>query len=321
MRNPKITVFYDERMSPADLQGHNWCMSPKKPRLLMAYLRRMKLDQHFMREHQVKPFSNEEFYIAHTRNYVDGFFAGNKKYTRNNNLHWSPAFAESLRYTNAGLYEGIRYAVKYPDRVTLVPVCGFHHAQPMQGLGYCTFSGQVIAAVKLYRESGLRGAFVDLDGHFGNSIEDSRVYVNDLNRALDREYGNINPQGKHRFWINDFRRQLGLLRDAILSKQVDYVVFCHGADSHEDDDTKGQCTTEEWMECARIFYEFMAQIDRKRGRATPLVLCLFGGYRKDDYDSVLSLHTADLATCLDTLCGQQIGFQPKLKKRRERRWQ
>lgn len=314
MRFSKLRSFYHEQMSPANLRGHNRCMSPRKPRLLWAYLRRMQLDQYFLRHQEFQPFSRDTFYLAHTRSYVDGFFAGEKKHTRGNNLQWSPDFAESVRYTNAALYEAIKWAVANPREITFAPVCGFHHAQPAQGLGYCTFSGQVIAAVKLYRQFGLRGAFIDLDGHFGNSIDDSRSFVANLNRAIHREYGNINPQGKHSQWVNDFRRQLGLLRDAVECNEVDYIVFCHGADSHEHDDTRGQCTTEEWMECAQIFYNFIARIDRKRAKPMPLTLCLFGGYRKDDYDSVLSLHTADLVCCLNTLCEQKIVFEPKVKK-------
>jgi len=34
----------------------------------------------------------------------------------------------------------------------------------------------------------------------------------------------------------------------------------------------------------------------------------FGGYRKNDFDAVLSLHTADLVQCLHTLCGQDVKY-------------
>ncbi|MFN8714615.1 MAG: hypothetical protein ACK5Z2_17330 [Bacteroidota bacterium] len=319
MRYSKICSFYHEQLSPAQLRGHNASLTPRKPKMLMAYLRRMQLDRHFELKQNFKPFTREAFYIAHTRSYVDGFFSGEKKHTRGSNLQWSPDFLKSVQYTNAALYEAVKWAVQHPQQITFAPVGGFHHAQPAQGLGYCTFSGQVITAVKLFRESGLRGAFVDLDGHFGNSIEDSRSFVPDLNRAIHPEFGNINPQGKHSQWINDFRRQLGLLRDAIQHNEVDYIVFCHGADSHEHDDTRGQCTTAEWLECAQIFYDFIARIDRKRNTPMPLALCLFGGYRKDDFDSVLSLHTADLVCCLNTLCGQEIVFEAKVKKQEFRR--
>ena len=82
-----------------------------------------------------------------------------------------------MRYTNASLYHAIEHAVAHPEQVALSSTSGFHHARPTGGGGFCTFSGQVIAAVKIYREHRLVGAHVDLDGHFGNSIEDSQTSV------------------------------------------------------------------------------------------------------------------------------------------------
>ncbi|MEZ6120508.1 MAG: hypothetical protein R3C28_28575 [Pirellulaceae bacterium] len=39
-----------------------------------------------------------------------------------------------------------------------------------------------------------------------------------------------------------------------MNDEIHYVVFCHGADSHQDDDLGGQCTTGEWLECSVMFY-------------------------------------------------------------------
>jgi hypothetical protein len=38
----------------------------------------------------------------------------------------------------------------------------------------------------------------------------------------------------------------------LLRIEVDYVVFAHGADSYEDDDLAGQCTTAAWLEASRF---------------------------------------------------------------------
>ncbi|MDJ1482981.1 hypothetical protein QNI16_20935 [Cytophagaceae bacterium YF14B1] len=316
MRKAQLYTFYTPHMV-LDKNGKNVSRSPQKPKLLLNFLERHKLSSYINLQNNFPPFAQEDFYLAHTEHYVDSFFAGKKPLAISNNLDWSPQFAESIRYTNASLYYAIKHAVTHPDEICFSPVSGFHHAIPPAGVGYCTFSGQVIASVRLFRELGLRGAYIDLDGHFGNSIEDSRSFVSDLSLAVPRGIGNINPGDNHQKYMSNLRRELGLLRDAILEKRIDYVVFCHGADSHEDDDTRGQCTTEEWLECSSLFYEFVQKIDQKRQKPLPLVLCLFGGYRKDDYNSVLSLHTSDLVTCLNTLCGQQILFEPVVKPRKK----
>jgi hypothetical protein len=103
------------------------------------------------------------------------------------------------------------------------------------------------------------------------------------------------------------------LKEKILDGIVHYVVFCHGADSHEADDLPGQCTTEEWLECSKLFYDWVKELDEIRGKPLPLALSLFGGYRSDDYGSVLSLHVADLVTCLNVLCGRELTYVPRIK--------
>jgi acetoin utilization deacetylase AcuC-like enzyme len=108
---------------------------------------------------------------------------------------------------------------------------------------------------------------------------------------------------------------LEILRNEIIEGRVHYVVFCHGADSHEWDELASQLSTDEWIECSRIVYSFIKETEIKIQGQIPLVLSLFGGYRRDDYDSVLSLHTSDLVTCLNLLCGHKINFVPRVTPR------
>ncbi len=106
--------------------------------------------------------------LAQIPEYVDAFFAGRRALSESNELTGSEQFADRVRYTNASLYHAIEHAVAHPEQVTFSPTSGFHRARPTGGGGFCTFSGQVIAAVKLFRERRLVGAHIDLDGHFGN---------------------------------------------------------------------------------------------------------------------------------------------------------
>ncbi len=98
-----------------------------------------------------------------------------------------------------------------------------------------------------------------------------------------------------------------------MENKIHYLVFCHGADSHEWDDLGYQLTTREWLECSEMFYRFVLDLQRKTKWQLPVSISLFGGYRKDDYDSVLSLHTADLVQCLNILCDQNIQYMPEVK--------
>ena len=300
-RDPVIHVFYRPEQVLAVDSPENFSKSPQKPRLLLEFLSRLGLDRHFVRHVDWPPFQREDFLLAHTAEYVDAFFAGRRPLCESNELTWSQQFADSVRYTNASLYHAIEHAVAHPEQVTFSPTSGFHHARPTGGGGFCTFSGQVIAAVKIFREHRLVGAHIDLDGHFGNSIEDSRTFVADLNQAIPPGC-NINPTGAHAGYLDSLKKHLADLEGRLARGEVHYVVFAHGADSHEDDDLGGQSTTAEWLEASSLVYGMLDRVSQQLGRLVPLTLALFGGYRGDNYEAVLRLHTADLIRCLQVVC-------------------
>lgn len=274
----------------------------------------MGIDNHFDFEPNFTPFNKKDFEVAHTKQYIDAVFSGEGQLAETNAIPWSENLAESVTYTNASLYNAIKYANHNPKIITFSPTSGFHHAQPTNGSGFCTFSGQVIASAKLWREEGLRGAYLDLDGHFGNSIEDSRTYVKDLNEAIPVGF-NINPSGTDRRYLESLAYSLNKLEDAIEERYIDYIVWCHGADSHSDDDLGSQCSTVYWKACSRYFYTWLARLEERLGRSIPVTLALFGGYRKDDYQSVINLHLMDLGLCLDILTGSDLDLELEVKPR------
>lgn len=310
MRKNKIKVHYSPKQVLAKDSGGNFSKSPLKPKRLLKNFETEGLLPHFEIVEDFTPYTNKDFKIAHTKGYVNSFFSGQSGCT-SNGLDWSVQFAESVRYTNASLYAAIRGSIVEPDQVHFSPTSGFHHARPSGGSGFCTFSGQVIASIKILEEFGLSGAYLDLDGHFGNSIEDSREFVKDLNKAVPTEF-NINPTGRGKAYVNNLKWNLENLELAILSGKIGYVVWCHGADSHEWDDLGFQCSTDQWLECSTIFWNWVKSMDEKLGRPLPVSCALFGGYRKDDYQSVLSLHTADFVECMNNLLGLGVKYTIKV---------
>lgn len=260
------------------------------------------------------PLDREDFYIAHTREMVDNFFDKGKT-SRILNIKWSPEYAESVRYENASLYHAIRHAILHPEEVCFSPSSAFHHANPTRGALFCAFSGQVIASMKVYNEFGVCGAYIDLDGHYGNSIDNSRDFVPNIDKAISPVCGNINIMASHQKYLDELKANLEVLQNEIVEDRVQYIVFCHGADSHEWDELASQLSTEEWVECSRIVYTFVRDLEISIGKQIPLILTLFGGYRRDDYNSVLSLHTTDLVICLNTLSGHEIKNITKVKPR------
>ena len=93
---------------------------------------------------------------------------------------------------------------------------------------------------------------------------------------------------------------------------VNTIAFAHGGCSHEDDDLGNQCSTLEWLEASRLVYSAIHRWSVALGAPVPVALALFGGYRRDNPDFVLRLHTADLAIALDTLAGTRFAFDPEV---------
>lgn len=267
------------------------------------------------------PFRREDFLVAHTPEYIDAVLTGNDTNLRStNSVPWSLELAETVKYTNASLYNAIKYSIENTLTPCLAPVSGFHHARPDGGSGFCTFSGQVIASVKLYREKGVRGCYFDLDGHHGNSIEDSREFCPDLNEAVPDGF-NINPRGHNKSYLDNLLIAFEKVESAILKGHINYMVWCHGADSHKDDDLGGQVNTEYWIRCSKEFYKWVNSVDEKlasKGKGPlPVAMALFGGYRRDSYESVLSLHTKDIVTCLNILCRQNIDYKESVVSKKQ----
>jgi hypothetical protein len=54
-------------------------------------------------------------------------------------------------------------------------------------------------------------------------------------------------------------------------------------------------------------------MDTRLGRNLPVSCALFGGYRDDDFDSVLSLHTGDLMSCMKYCLEVDVNYQVVVK--------
>jgi hypothetical protein len=163
----------------------------------------------------------------------------------------------------------------------------------------------VISSIKLYEEFGVSGAYFDLDGHFGNSIEDTREFNPLLNFAIPKGC-NVNPSGKNKTYLKSFETSLERVGQLIKENKIHYVVFAHGADSHEDDDIGGGCDTKHWLLCAIRFSEWVNKISHEIGRPLPVTLALFGGYRSDNYNAVLDLHLKSILACSRIICKNGI---------------
>lgn len=308
----KIVAYYTPKQVLQENIQLSTSKSPLKPKLVMSDLMKVA-NKHVRIQPNFKPFTKEDFMIAHTKAWVEEVFHFNQPGVKlASSIPWSQELVTSLGYTTSSLYHAIKHSINNPEDLAFSPTSGFHHAMPNRGTGFCTFAGQVVASVKIYNETGKVGCYLDLDGHFGNSIEDCRGYVKDLDNAVPKGF-NFNPRGNDGEYVQMLSNFLyNTLMPAMADGDIDYVVWCHGADSHVFDDLGGQVDTEHWTLCSKLFWEWVKYMDNVLTDGVPVSFALFGGYRHDDYQSVINLHISDIVTGINTcIKGADVKFKLK----------
>jgi acetoin utilization deacetylase AcuC-like enzyme len=117
--------------------------------------------------------------------------------------------------------------------------------------------------------------------------------------------------------IDSLQNNTDLFLPVYIEDRIHYVVWCHGADSHEHDQLGYQCSTEYWVACATLFWRWVREMDELLDRPLPVACALFGGYRDDDYNSVLSLHTADFVECFKELLSIDVKYNIEVRPRQK----
>lgn len=300
---PENILYYNEKQVPKGntIQNKSYSKSPIKPKLLYNKMNSLGLLKEFTIKNNIELLKEEDYLKAHTKEYYNNFINKTDNY-ESNGLPYSQSLVESVLYSNSILYNAIQDSILANSLITTM-LSGFHHAKPHSGAGFCTFSGQVISSIKIYEKYSLSGCYIDLDGHYGNSIEDTRAFNEKVNLAIP-EYANINIQAiRQSEYILEYKQKLENLKQYFVDGKLHYVVFCHGADSHVDDDLESGClSTEAWISCAEIFANWVNEVNRLINKRLPVITCLFGGYRKDNYDFVLRLHLSSIFKIREILC-------------------
>lgn len=302
----RVVAHYRDDMSPSTVDSYS--KSPTKPRRFMEYQAKTPVGRFVAAFDGFDPVTPAQLCIAHEASYVEAYLEGHPwGLASSSGIRWTREQRRSVLLTNGSLLSATMAALRAPDTIQLSPTSGFHHATPAGGEGFCTFSGQVIAAVEAWRAQGKRCAWVDLDGHYGNSIEDTRKFCPDLEQAIPPGC-NINPGGVHGRYLDELARATAALGTRVLAGDVHYVCVALGADSHEWDQLGGQLTTEEWVAAVDLVFVRVRDWSAHLGRPVPVVLSLFGGYRDDHPESVLGLHTMGVARALAWLSGARELF-------------
>lgn len=305
---PRVTIMFRPEIVAPIHQGYS--RSPCKPALWMQHVRQTPLAEHLDTQADFEPITATALASAHTRDYVSAFLTGKPRaLAESSGNGWSAGYRDSVLAKVGALLAATEHAVTRPERIVVCPTSGDHHARPNAGGGFCPIAGQVIAGLELFRSRGIATAWIDTDEHYGNAIPDAAAVCPEVRRAIPF---NINPTGSGTDYLASLEQGLARVEHAIVTGSVGLVCVGHGADSHEWDELGGSVTTAQWLETAQRTYAMVARASERLQRPVPLVTSFFGGYRNDDYASVLELHVADVAIARDVLAKTRTPFVPRV---------
>ncbi len=209
--------------------------------------------------------AEELLYLFHSRDYIELLKKGEKGEFDVEMLRAglgtqdNPVFKAMYRFAllaSSGTYQGAMMLYRQEARLVFNPFGGFHHAGRNHAEGFCYINDIAVAITDLTRK-GWRVAYVDIDAHHGNGIQDAfyetnRVLKISLHESGETLYpgsgfvGEIGARAGMGYNINvplqaesDDEVYLyafeAIVPPLLETFKPDIVVACIGCDTHKDD--------------------------------------------------------------------------------------
>jgi len=186
VRNRGLSMLINALMYSYDLTRHEYKpahpFKPARARLMYELLNRYGLISEENQRIIAPPLMNEGLlYLFHTREYIELLKKGEKGEFSIEMLHAglgtedNPLFKAMYQYAlaaSSGTYEGAMMLYRGDARFAFNPFGGFHHAGRDHAEGFCYINDIAVAISDLIRK-GLRVAYVDIDAHHGNGVQDA----------------------------------------------------------------------------------------------------------------------------------------------------
>ena len=228
-----------------------------------------------------KPVTVEDFALAHDRMFVEDVLAARRDNGFGNR---STQVASSLPWTTGAMATAARYVLENGG-VACAPCSGFHHAGYDHPVGYCTFNGLMVTALKLHAEGrAARIGILDCDQHFGDGTEEL------IRRHRTSRWLTHVTAGQD--YPRDARKFLAILPKLVKSfKDCDVLLYQAGADPHIDDPLGGYLNDDELEQRDAIVFA------ETRRLGLPVVWNLAGGYQTP-LRKVLDIHDRTMIECV-----------------------
>jgi acetoin utilization deacetylase AcuC-like enzyme len=258
---PKQTVLKNKSFSP----------SAGKPALVMESWAKLGLPIELV---EPTPCTRKDIVLAHKESYVFGVLG---LWLNNGFSNRLKQVADSLPWTTGSFVSAAIHAATTGETVCS-PTSGFHHADYNGGMGFCTFNGLMIAAIKLKEEGHAKKVgILDIDMHYGNGTDQ-------IIEQLGIDYIHHWTFGHDFYPYKTPGRWLVALEGIVEGfKGCDVILYQAGADPHVDDPFGGILTTEEMYQRDLIVFKTAKRL------GIPIAWNLAGGYQENIRD-VLDIH-------------------------------
>ena len=182
LKHPKDSVIvYSGRYADFSY-GEDHPFDPGRARVALNLIRQQGyLAEPWIRVEEPKEITRERLIESHDPAFVDALEEANSgvwqdKFSKFNlGVEDCPVFAGMfdyvMLYTSATL-TGTDYIIRENANVVFNPLGGFHHSSRSHAEGFC-YVNDVIAAIDLFLAQGYRVAYIDIDTHHGNGVQDA----------------------------------------------------------------------------------------------------------------------------------------------------
>lgn len=255
---------------------------------------------------QMDPISDEELSVFHTPMYLSSLYRDKDIIGKIIGLNLpkfltasmlNDTIINSARAMTAGTVHAAQLALKSGWAINIGG--GFHHARSDMGSGFCFFNDYAIATHKL-RETNpdLKIFYVDLDAHIGDGVisfanNTKDFYILDLYNTFTNFDGEdiIKSDSQSRYTLIGLNAYTGdalylkILHDhlpnIIDSISPDIIFYNGGSDILKDDPLGHLSITPDGMKSRDLFV-----FGEAKKRNIPIMMCLSGGYEKENYHHV-----------------------------------
>ena len=298
VKHPKDSVFmYSGRFSDFSY-GPEHPFRPDRARAALQMIQKLGyLDEPWIRVELPQLVAKEQLFESNEPNYIEALSRANEGVWEDEFLQYNlggdecPIFRGMFDYVllyTSSTITGVNILTEENANVVFNPLGGFHHASRTHAEGFC-YVNDALVAIDMLLARGFRVAYIDIDAHHGNGVQDAyyrddRVLVVSLHQSgktlypwsgFETEIGEGIGKG---FTINVplpeetddeayddvFER---VVTPAVTSFGPTVVVAVIGTDTHRMDPLSGLSLTNNGM----------VNVARRIRRFSPQLLLLGGG--------------------------------------------